>query len=88
MKPQKLFYILLAIWVLADLLQAIFTPVHADEAYYALYGRFLDWGYYDHPPMVRSAAHFSREIFPSALPPCCFTAEPSGWFGKLYPTKR
>ena len=67
MKPQKLFYILLAIWVLADLLQAIVTPVHADEAYYALYGKFLDWGYYDHPPMVAlltalSDAHFKGNL--------------------------
>lgn len=23
-----------------------------DEAHYALYGRFLDWSYFDHPPMV------------------------------------
>jgi hypothetical protein len=67
MKPQKLFYILLAIWVLADLLQAIFTPVHADEAYYALYGEFLDWGYYDHPPMVALMTAFSSLFFKGTL---------------------
>ena len=67
MKPQKLFYILLAIWVLADLLQAFFTPVHADEAYYALYGRFLDWGYYDHPPMVALLTAFSSLFFKGTL---------------------
>ena len=67
MKPQKLFYILLAIWVLADLLQAIFTPVHADEAYYALYGRFLDWGYYDHPPMVALLTALSGALFKGNL---------------------
>ena len=67
MKPQKLFYILLAIWVLADLLQAIFTPVHADEAYYALYGQFLDWGYYDHPPMVALLTAFSGALFKGNL---------------------
>lgn len=59
MKPKKLFYILLAAWVLLDMLAAIFTPVHADEAYYALYGQFLDWGYYDHPPMVALLTFFS-----------------------------
>lgn len=67
MKPQKLFYILLIIWVLADLLQAIFTPVHADEAYYALYGRFLDWGYYDHPPMVALLTALSEALFKGNL---------------------
>lgn len=63
MKPQKLFCILLALWVLVDMLQAVFTPVHADEAYYALYGRFLDWGYYDHPPMVALLTAFSHLLF-------------------------
>ena len=67
MKPQKLFYILLAIWILADLLQAIFTPVFSDEAYYALYGRFLDWGYYDHPPMVAILTAFSSTFFKGNL---------------------
>ena len=67
MKPQKLFYILLAIWMLADLLQAIFTPVFSDEAYYSLYGRFLDWGYYDHPPMVALLTAFSGALFKGNL---------------------
>ena len=51
-KTEKRFYIYLLIWFIADLIQASVTNVHADEAYYALYGQFLDWGYYDHPPMV------------------------------------
>ena len=67
MKPQKLFYILLVIWMLADLLQAIFTPVFSDEAYYALYGQFLDWGYYDHPPMVALLTAFSGALFKGNL---------------------
>ena len=67
MKPQRLFYILLAIWVLIDLLQAIGTPLHADEAYYALYGRFLDWGYYDHPPMVGLMTFLSSLLFKGYL---------------------
>lgn len=27
-------------------------PFSPDEAHYALYGRFLDWSYFDHPPLV------------------------------------
>ena len=27
-------------------------PFSADEAHYALYGSFLDWSYFDHPPLV------------------------------------
>ena len=67
MKPQKLFYILLALWVLVDLFQAIVTPLHADEAYYALYGKFLDWGYYDHPPMVALMTFLSSLLFKGHL---------------------
>lgn len=67
MKPQKLFYILLILWVLADLLMAVFVPIHSDEAYYSLYGRFLDWGYFDHPPMVAILTHFSDFIFDGTL---------------------
>lgn len=61
-KAEKRFYIFLVIWICVDFLQAIFTEIHADEAYYALYGQFLDWGYYDHPPMVALLTHFSSLI--------------------------
>lgn len=67
MKPQKLFYILLILWIIADLFVAILTPMHADEAYYALYGRYLDWGYYDHPPMVALLTAVSNALFKGNL---------------------
>ena len=67
MKPQRLFYILLITWVIADMLVAILTPMHADEAYYALYGQHLDWGYYDHPPMVALLTAASSALFKGNL---------------------
>lgn len=42
----------LAAWTLLNILQACTLELHSDEAYYWLYSRFLDWGYFDHPPMV------------------------------------
>ena len=42
----------LAGWTLLNIVQAITAEIHADEAYYWLYSRYLDWGYFDHPPMV------------------------------------
>ncbi len=39
-------------WTLLNILQACTLGVHSDEAYYWIYSRFLDWGYFDHPPMV------------------------------------
>lgn len=35
-----------------NLLQAYFTPVSEDEAYYWVWSQRPDWGYFDHPPMV------------------------------------
>lgn len=43
---------LLLTWLLVNLTQAIFTEIIHDEAYYALYGEHIAWGYFDHPPMV------------------------------------
>src|ERR1700757_3197231 len=44
-------YFLLA-WTVLNIIQAATLELHADEAYYWLYSRYLDWGYFDHPPMV------------------------------------
>lgn len=44
--------IFLLVWLLMNLIQATFTEMHPDEAYYWMYSRKLAWGYFDHPPMV------------------------------------
>ncbi len=49
---ENLIFAFLLVWLLVNLVQAGFTGLHADEAYYWIYSRFLDWGYFDHPPMV------------------------------------
>ncbi|SEN00176.1 Dolichyl-phosphate-mannose-protein mannosyltransferase [bacterium A37T11] len=49
---KSLLFTFLGIWLLLNLVQAAFTELHDDEAYYWLYAQFLDWGYFDHPPMV------------------------------------
>jgi hypothetical protein len=41
-----------SIWFLAGFIQLLFTQVQDDEAYYWVYAKFLDWGYFDHPPMT------------------------------------
>lgn len=41
-----------ASWFLLGLIQAIFTELQDDEAYYWVYAQYLDWGYFDHPPMT------------------------------------
>jgi 4-amino-4-deoxy-L-arabinose transferase and related glycosyltransferases of PMT family len=64
---EKTFRLLLAIWVCADFVTALFAGFHADEAYYSLYGAHLAWGYYDHPPMVALLTHCSSLLFDGIL---------------------
>ncbi len=55
------------IWFVINLLQGIFTEIQEDEAYYALYGEHLAWGYYDHPPMVGLKTFLSSIFFSGTL---------------------
>jgi hypothetical protein len=51
-RSDKPIWYFLLFWTILNAIQAYTLEVHADEAYYWLYSRFLDWGYFDHPPMV------------------------------------
>ena len=55
------------IWFIINLLQGIFTAIHEDEAYYALFGEHLAWGYFDHPPMVALMTFLSSILFSGTL---------------------
>ena len=57
----------LFLWFVINLLQGIFTEIQEDEAYYALYGEHLAWGYFDHPPMVGLMAFLSSIFFSGTL---------------------
>ncbi|WP_299289529.1 glycosyltransferase family 39 protein, partial [uncultured Mucilaginibacter sp.] len=57
----------LLVWGLVNLLQSYFTELHPDEAYYWLYSRFLDWGYFDHPPMVALFIRAGDSLFHNEL---------------------
>ncbi len=51
-KNKVYLWIFLFIWLLINLLQSAFTELAHDEAYYWMYSRHLDWGYFDHPPVI------------------------------------
>jgi hypothetical protein len=51
-------------WLLLNLVQSAGTGLLDDEAYYWVYSRFLDWGYFDHPPMVALLIKAGYAIFP------------------------
>src|SRR5664280_317445 len=50
-----------------NLLQAGFTPLNNDEAYYWMYSKFLAWGYFDHPPMIALMINIGYTVFLTVL---------------------
>lgn len=44
--------ILLFGWLTINLIQAAFTGLANDEAYYWVYSKHMDYGYFDHPPAI------------------------------------
>ncbi len=64
---KKVFIALLAVWFIINLLQAIFTEIFSDEAYYYMYGKYLAWGYFDHPPMIALMIRLGTLIFNGTL---------------------
>lgn len=51
LSARQFFWILLGATLL-KLVLAAWVPLTGDEAYFYLWGRYPDYGYYDHPPMV------------------------------------
>lgn len=58
--PVFLFFL-----VLINILQGYSTELLADEAYYWAYSKNLDWGYFDHPPMITLWITISKLFFSS-----------------------
>ncbi len=56
-----------ACWVILGLLQAFFTDLTGDEAYYWKYAQHPAWGYFDHPPVTAFAIRLGYWIFPNEL---------------------
>ena len=54
-------------WLLLGLMQAGLTELQDDEAYYWVFSRYLDWGYFDHPPMIAVLVKMGYAIFPNEL---------------------
>ena len=50
-------------WALLSFIQAANTELFDDEAYYWVYSRFIDWGYFDHPPMIAAMIKAGYAIF-------------------------
>ena len=59
-KKHTPLYIFLFVWLTINLIQSAFIGVDGDEAYYWMFSKNLDWGYFDHPPMVALLIKFGE----------------------------
>ena len=53
----------LLFWLLINGVQIAFTELSSDEGYYWFYSSHLQWGYYDHPPMVALLIRIGHSLF-------------------------
>lgn len=58
---------IIGIWFLINILQAIFTGLHSDESYYWMYSQNLDWGFFDHPPMAAFFIYLGHLLLPGEI---------------------
>ncbi|MCA9286183.1 MAG: glycosyltransferase family 39 protein [Phycisphaerales bacterium] len=69
LRPSKLWprtgvlLTLLALALALRLVAAIAMPLFSQEAYYWMYAQHLDWGYFDHPPMVAWVIWLGTALF-------------------------
>lgn len=65
-KERSTFWLLAATWIAAMTLFRFAAiaklPLTNGEAYYASWSRFLDWSYYDHPPLVAWVVRLTTEL--------------------------
>jgi 4-amino-4-deoxy-L-arabinose transferase-like glycosyltransferase len=77
-RPSHATTLLLVVTMLLHLLVMGGIDLGVDEAHYALYGLFIDWSYFDHPPLVgwlqAVVLLFSDSEFALRLWPLLFTA--------------
>ncbi|WP_457747757.1 ArnT family glycosyltransferase [Sulfurimonas sp.] len=60
--PQKSLYIFIVLMAIFSTLYNAFIPLHGDEAYYWMWSKHLQSGYYDHPPMIAYLIYFTNFI--------------------------
>ncbi|MDB5131455.1 MAG: hypothetical protein JWR02_1204 [Mucilaginibacter sp.] len=66
-KPNRTILYFLLLWTTLNAIQAYTLELQGDEAYYWLYSRYLDWGYFDHPPMVALFIRIGDSLWHSEL---------------------
>jgi hypothetical protein len=57
----------LLFWFILNILQVSFNELTSDEGYYWFYAQHLQWGYYDHPPMIAAMIKAGSFLLPGEL---------------------
>jgi len=52
LSDHKILLIFSLLWFILNIFQSVYTELANDEAYYWLWSKHLDWGFYEHPPLV------------------------------------
>ncbi len=60
--PKKSAYTLIILMALFSAIYNAFIPLHGDEAYYWMWSHHLQWGYFDHPPMIAFLISLTNHI--------------------------
>ena len=64
---DRLVLLWLGVWWIANLVQAGFTELANDEAYYHMFAERLTWGYFDHPPVTALLVWAGERLFGGEL---------------------
>ncbi|HEY8928890.1 MAG TPA: glycosyltransferase family 39 protein [Mucilaginibacter sp.] len=67
LQPNKLIWYFIICWTILNIIQSSTLELQGDEAYYWMYSRYLDWGYFDHPPMVALIIRIGDSIMHNEL---------------------
>ena len=60
--PTKSAYLLILFLAIFSTIYNAFLPLHGDEAYYWMWSKHLQAGYYDHPPMIAYMIYLTNFI--------------------------
>lgn len=66
-KIKNLRFWFFGIWAILTIIQAGFTELIDDEAYYWIYAENLDWGHFHQPPMVALMIKIGYWLIPSGF---------------------
>ncbi len=56
-------YHFILLWTILNIIQIATTELTSDEGYYWFYSSKLEWGYYDHPPLLALLIKMGRAFF-------------------------